>query len=278
MGLIYLKISPSGGKYIGQTIYTEERRWREHCKEAHWANGPCYQSLLNRAIRKYGKNNFQTVILEDNLSEEKLDEREKYWIAYYKTYVEFNCHGYNMTTGGKNGAKVFISKELLLDLWDKGYTTIDIAKELNHDPDTIRSRLLQLGLTVQDFYNQTGKKVHNSIMENQDIDLILSLWENNYSCSQIAQQIGCEYRTIVRRLIWAGIPKEEIEKRKHQNGTQARKMPILQYDLEGNFIQEWESVRGAAKALGTTHSNISKVLTGRQKTAKGFIWKYKENK
>ena len=38
MGLIYMRISPSGGKYIGQTIQSEERRWQDHCKNAHNKN------------------------------------------------------------------------------------------------------------------------------------------------------------------------------------------------------------------------------------------------
>lgn len=279
MGLIYMKISPSGGKYIGQTIYTEENRWYEHCKQAYYKNGPSYNSLLNCAIRKYGQENFKTIILENNLPEEKLDERESYWINYYKTYFEDGHHGYNMTTGGKSGTKIYIDEKLLLNLWERGFSTIDIAKELKHDPETIRKRLLQLGLTTKDFYKQTGKKNHNTIMENQNLDnnLILSLWKNNYSCNQIAKKNGCNYRTIIRRLLWLGITKEEIEKRKSQNGTKTRKVPILQYDLEGNFIKEWESVREAAKSLGMSHGNISCVLKKKRKTAGGFIWKYKEN-
>ena len=48
--------------------------------------------------------------------------------------------------------------------------------------------------------------------------------------------------------------------------------PILQFDLQGNFIREWESVRKAKFIYGTT---IHHCLNKRQKTAKGFIWRYK---
>lgn len=52
---------------------------------------------------------------------------------------------------------------------------------------------------------------------------------------------------------------------------------VIQYDLEGNFIQEWPSIKKASNSLINkigTH-NIIHNCKGRQKTAGGFIWKYK---
>ena len=64
----------------------------------------------------------------------------------------------------------------------------------------------------------------------------------------------------------------------YKNGTIEKKMkkPIFQCDLDGNVIKRWDSLDEAAKALGTTLSNISGVLTGKphHKTAAGFKWKY----
>jgi len=101
MGCIYMRISPSGGKYIGQTKYTEEERWKDHCQEAFQSNRKTYNTILSHAIRKYGADNFKVIILEDNLSNEDLNEREIYWIDYYKTYYKDNDYGYNMTRGGQ---------------------------------------------------------------------------------------------------------------------------------------------------------------------------------
>ena len=49
--------------------------------------------------------------------------------------------------------------------------------------------------------------------------------------------------------------------------------PVLQYDINGNFIQEWESLSEAEKALHIVQ--IGKVCNGQRKTAGGFIWKFK---
>ena len=57
-------------------------------------------------------------------------------------------------------------------------------------------------------------------------------------------------------------------------GTRIEKIkkPILQYDLNGNFIREWE----CASDVGIeVQSNIVTCLKGRYKTAYGYVWKYK---
>ena len=51
--------------------------------------------------------------------------------------------------------------------------------------------------------------------------------------------------------------------------------PIEQYDLEGNFIKEWDSATQVERDLGFNHSNISKCCLGRSKTAYNYKWEYK---
>jgi hypothetical protein len=54
--------------------------------------------------------------------------------------------------------------------------------------------------------------------------------------------------------------------------------PVLQYDLEGNFIKEWYSVREVERKTGFNQSCISACCrnTNHYRTAYGYIWKYKE--
>jgi len=53
--------------------------------------------------------------------------------------------------------------------------------------------------------------------------------------------------------------------------------PVIQCDLDGNIIKEWESQTAAQIAFGKKDSDgIGAVCRGRQKTAYGFIWKYKQ--
>ena len=51
---------------------------------------------------------------------------------------------------------------------------------------------------------------------------------------------------------------------------------IMQYDLEGNLIQEFFSIQDASRKLGIPHANIIKTCTGIRNAAGGFGWKYKD--
>lgn len=54
------------------------------------------------------------------------------------------------------------------------------------------------------------------------------------------------------------------------------KKPVLQFDLDGNFIREFDSASSAAKSLGCDNGgNITNCCKGRCKSTLGFKWKYK---
>jgi len=94
MGLIYKITNPSNGKcYIGQTNQGLKQRKKEHfCRFKSF--GRDHKVYL--AFKKYGFEHFTWEILEDNISEVHLNEREKYYISKYNSFNR----GYNMTDGG----------------------------------------------------------------------------------------------------------------------------------------------------------------------------------
>jgi hypothetical protein len=70
--------------------------------------------------------------------------------------------------------------------------------------------------------------------------------------------------------------KEKISKKlKGRNITWGK--PVLQYDKNGNFIKEWDSMKEAERATGA--KAIFEVASGYQnqkyKSSGGYIWKYK---
>lgn len=50
----------------------------------------------------------------------------------------------------------------------------------------------------------------------------------------------------------------------------------IQYDLDGNFVKEFESLTEAALKMNCDKALIMRVCQGKAKTAKGYKWKYKE--
>lgn len=51
--------------------------------------------------------------------------------------------------------------------------------------------------------------------------------------------------------------------------------PILQYNLNNEFIKEFSSITIASKELNVNFTNISSCCRGKQKTSYGYIWKFK---
>lgn len=59
--------------------------------------------------------------------------------------------------------------------------------------------------------------------------------------------------------------------------VEKRRKTVLQFDLKGNLVSEYKSIRHAAKIIGGHPHYITFVCRGEWKQYKGFVWKYKEN-
>lgn len=88
--------------YIGQTIFTLEKRWEEHCREYSQCR------YLRNAIQKYGSENFEIKIISKCNSLEEMNHREKYYIKLFKTLAP---HGYNLKEGGDSSLLSEISRK-----------------------------------------------------------------------------------------------------------------------------------------------------------------------
>ena len=60
------------------------------------------------------------------------------------------------------------------------------------------------------------------------------------------------------------------------NQAYSHNVKIVQYDLQGNFIKEWDSITDAETQLDLFDSGIVRCCQGKQKQCGGYIWKYKE--
>jgi hypothetical protein len=68
-------------------------------------------------------------------------------------------------------------------------------------------------------------------------------------------------------------PNKGNNKPKPQGFGEHKYKPIYQYDLNNNIFKEWSSIKEAK--LFTNIKNIPLALSGANKTAGGYIWKYK---
>jgi len=77
-----------------------------------------------------------------------------------------------------------------------------------------------------------------------------------------------------KNLSKSAIGKKMTESAKKKMGDN-QKLSVLQYDLDGNFVKEWEGATDAVKSVGKHSTNIIRCCQGKYKQAYGFIWKYK---
>lgn len=84
----------SGKQYVGITRQKLSTRWIQHC------HGQASCMPIVRAIKKYGRDNFEISVLEE-CADGVLGEREQHWIAKLDTFK----NGYNATEGGDGGIK-----------------------------------------------------------------------------------------------------------------------------------------------------------------------------
>lgn len=65
---------------------------------------------------------------------------------------------------------------------------------------------------------------------------------------------------------------------RNQMVSQKRRKPILQYDLEDNFIREWDSVQEFENTTGLkSNGSICLCCQGKRQSTLGYKWKYKNN-
>lgn len=184
--------------YVGQTGTAVEDRWQ---------NGKGYKgcTLFERAINKYGWDNFEHTILEDNLTRQEVGIAENKFITLYdSTNPE---KGYNISTGGESG---------------------------------------HVGVKMSDEARKRMSKARKGKPFSQE-------HKDKISASLKGRPLS----------------KETINKIRIANSK-----PCVQLDLDGNFIQEYQTTWEASQVSGVSQSSICGSLNKnkQQKTAGGFIW------
>jgi len=158
MGIIYKHTcNITDLSYIGSTIFSIDKRLKEHIRSGVRGDGKYFQ----RALKKYGVNNFSSEILED-IEDTLLNDREIFWIEFYDT---FN-NGYNLTKGGNFG---FVSKDLRIIAENKrqntnikkyGGKSPACSKEISEKRKETMSKKNENGLTI---FEENGVKISKAL-------------------------------------------------------------------------------------------------------------------
>lgn len=186
-GRIYIiKNTVNDKVYVGQTKVSLKLRFQNHLSAAR--NGKDY--IIGKAIRKYGEDKFYIELLEECTVEE-LNEREKYWIAFFNSTD--NRFGYNISIGG-NVIRTTkeLDKDMVIKLFNSGIPAFKIAKILHTGVPNVTNLLKSLNIR----YGVDLQKA-DAVEEAMIIDLYL----DGYSTVEIGNKFNRNKSTIRRVLL-----------------------------------------------------------------------------
>lgn len=241
-------------KYIGLTHFVNNPNTR-------WCNGKGYHKVHHKifaaAIAKYGWENFSHEILEENIKTlEEANEREKYWIAYYHTYIgDPECNGYNATIGGDG---------------NPGRVMSEAEKEYR--------RQLRLGTHASEETKQKmsktrrGKPQHMTAKKKAQLDKMHQNWAGQHQSEEAIEKI---------RLASLGRTHTEETKSKI---SQTKKANPNHTTRPGSGVKKavrcietgiiYSSLTAASLATAIAKSSIMACAKGQRKIAGGYHWEY----
>lgn len=175
--------------YIGQTNNLERRK-REHLTRHSY-----YTSLIDRAIQKYGIENFNFEVIERT---EDYNEREKYWINYYRSYKPY---GYNICEGGgylpnqqkENHSQAIITEEIARkiqeDLTNYSIPRRQITKKYRVTASIVEN--INSGHTWNYYGLKYPLRPREGILNKERAEKVINLLKStSLSFKEIGQQVG----------------------------------------------------------------------------------------
>lgn len=289
---IYKLIDPTNNevRYIGLTFNNLKQRLKSHRNERSKSH-KCYW------IDKLKSQGFDPIIecVEENISSYELAcEREIYFIDYFRS---IGCELTNSATGGNKNKKMSIEtrEKMSKSRIERCKTHKIILSESTKKILSEKSKLRFQDPNEREKLRISNKRYEDSKTEEQRLQDILIqnpkkvlqydlnmnlLFE--YPSLKNAERISgldsgniskcCKYKVrTVGGFIWRFEGDlNSLKERKTKKNTRG----VIQYDLNMNYINKYDSVKMASNIVGCSTSGITCCCNGRFKSSGGFIWKY----
>lgn len=232
-------------------------------------NNPYYLgsgNLIKRAIKKYGKENFIKEILCECDTLDDLNNKEKFFIEKYRsTDKEI---GYNISVGGTDGT--MLNRRHTNETKEKMRTSSLGKKKSKEHCKNIG--LSKKGRFVSD--EERKRRSENCPLKGVKKGPLSNEIKEKISKSKKGKNPSNETKEKMSKS-HMGIKNPFYGKNHSEEYLLRKRKPILQLDINDNFIKEWASITEASNHLNIKISGISFVLTGKYKSSGGFKFKYK---
>jgi group I intron endonuclease len=266
MGFIY-KITNKLSKkcYIGETKESSpETRWKQHIYNISKGRG-C--PALRDAVVKYGLENFTFEVLIICFDENRYDH-ERHYIKKYNSVVP---NGYNILEGGEGGG--FKGKHHTPEIIER---LAAINRKRFEDPAERKKcsdrALLQMK-EVKDLKVDWGAKVKSS--EKYQLAVKEKRVGGGAHVKEKAKDVNAKISASVKKYFKTlDDSSKAINIKKHRESmAKAVGTKVQQFTIEGTLVKSYPSCSEAARQIGMSKSAIQMCVSGKSKTAGGFVWK-----
>ncbi len=259
---VYMHVTPNMKIYVGVTSQKVKKRWN-------YGRGYKHNFYFSRAIKKYTWENITHIIMAEKLTKHEAYQLEIDTIKYWDTTDP--AKGYNISKGGeKTTYKMQFSDEVKLKM--------SVSRKGRKHTKEAR---LKIGIGNSKQIIQYDLK-GNFIKKWESIELAsntLSINRSNIGacCNGLyITAAGYMWRFKKGKVPLKINPVDKHKSVAARQEISVRQMKaILQYNSDGEFIQEWPSAVTASTRLNINKASINQCCHGRN-SAGGFIWKFKD--
>lgn len=251
----------NGKKYVGQahSFYNRMKQYQMGF----------FNKYMKKAINKYGVDNFDITILEKDVPFDNLDDREQYWLDFYESYKSKN--GYNICQFAGTTFGFRHSEESKKKMSEK-------LKERYNNPEN-REKLMgeNNGMYGKHHTKESLKRISESSKKN---------WENpEYREKQPSMKGKNNHMYDVHLCgelngMYGKKHSDETKKKISKANSGNKWSDEQRYDVSNSIIcieldKIYLSMLDAAQDMGVSRTAIYWAVTGKNKTCKGYHWKYK---
>lgn len=256
---VYIHVFPNEKVYIGITRNNINHRW---------GNGSGYknQSLMYRAIQKYGWENIKHIILFSGLSKEEAEKKEMELISFYKATDPQK--GYNLDNGGSTPERFTDETRKKISEWHKGK---------RQSKETIEKRRLAL---IKAHANGKFDNADRSFFQTQEYKdkkarLMLEYWRNDNNRKKMCEAVKLsrnkeDYKRIHGAIMKQICNRPEIKAKFTGANNGKSKQCIC---VETGVV--YPCVAEASRQTSASVNSIAMCCRGERKIAGGFHWRYK---
>lgn len=256
---VYMHRFPNGKVYIGITKYPVKHRW---ARGEGYSHQPVY-----KAIKKYGWENIEHIILFSGLTKEEAEEKEIELIEKY--HATDRGHGYNIEEGGYTSKLSEATKEKIR-MARLGTKASEETKKKMSKARKGRPGKKMFGADNPNYGNHKIKGENNPFYGKKHSPEVIQLLREK-ATGVIVSPATRKKLSEAHKGLMTGEKNPMYGKTGAKNVNSKK---IGQFTKEGEFVREWDCAADVEREMGIAHNSIGRCCNGNLRSAGGYVWRH----